>query len=159
MKDENNNLTLMDNSVITASRHSCPFIYFGNMMHSCSRCKMQFKKTNKVGFNYIKWSVKVSSHQQQTEWRCSSHQGSGEAEDGEQGTGGGESGVFTDSGLFPHLHISSCDVISQWLWDNGLPLLTQSNVTPEGILFQRHNINTRTVYSGVNTAHIKLYYT
>lgn len=63
--------------------------------------------------------------------RCS-HQGSGQTEDGEEGTGGGEGGVFADSGLFPHLYVCSSDVISQCLWYHGLPLLTQSNVTPEG---------------------------
>ena len=63
--------------------------------------------------------------------RCS-HQGSGQAEDGEEGTGRGEGGVFANSGLLPHLYVSSSDVISQCLWYHGLPLLTQSNVTPEG---------------------------
>lgn len=63
---------------------------------------------------------------------CSSHQGSGQTEDGEEGAGRGEGGVFADSGFFPHLYISSGDVISQGLWHNRLPLLTQSDVTPEG---------------------------
>lgn len=71
----------------------------------------------------------------ETDRRCSSHQGSGEAKDGEQSTGGGEGGVFAHSGLFPHLHVGSCDVISQLLWDHRLSLLTQSNVTSAGILF------------------------
>lgn len=69
------------------------------------------------------------------------HQGSGEAEDGEEGTSRGEGGVFADSGLLPHLHIGSSDVIREGLRDDGLPLLTQSDVAPEG-----------SVQNGVNTS-------
>lgn len=64
--------------------------------------------------------------------KCNSHQGCGQTEDGEEGTSGGEGGVLADSCLFPHLYISSGDVISQRLWDHGLLLLTHSNVTPRG---------------------------
>lgn len=62
----------------------------------------------------------------------SSHQSSGQTEDGEEGAGRGEGGVFADSGFFPHLYISSSDVISQGLRHDRLPLLTQSDVSPEG---------------------------
>lgn len=61
---------------------------------------------------------------------CNSHQGCGETEDGEEGTSRGEGGVLADSCLFPHLHVSGSDVISQRLWDHRLLFLTHSDVTP-----------------------------
>lgn len=63
---------------------------------------------------------------------CNSHQCRGQTEDGEEGTGGGEGGVLADPCLFPHLHVSGSDVISQRLWDHGLLFLTHSDVTPGG---------------------------
>lgn len=68
-------------------------------------------------------------------WQCSSHQRGGQTQDGEERTGRREGGVFADSGLFPHLHVGSSDVISQRLGHHGLPLLTHSDVTSEGELF------------------------
>lgn len=61
-----------------------------------------------------------------------SHQGSGQTQDGEEGTGRSESGVFADSGFFPHLDVSSSDVIRQRLRHHRLPVLTLGDVTPEG---------------------------
>lgn len=45
--------------------------------------------------------------------RPSSHQGCGQAEDGQERTGRSEGCVFTDSGLFSHLNVSCSDVIGQ----------------------------------------------
>lgn len=58
------------------------------------------------------------------------YQGCGQAQDGQQGAGGGKGGVLADSCLLPHLHIRSCDVISQTLWDDGLLLFTLTDVSP-----------------------------
>jgi len=69
----------------------------------------------------------------QTSPRCISHQRSGQTEDGQEGTCGGEGGVFADSGLFPHLYVSSSDVIAQRLGHHRLPLLTHSDVASGGI--------------------------
>ncbi len=60
-----------------------------------------------------------------------SHQGSGDAQDGQQGPGRGEGGVFTDSRLFPHLYIRSGDVIRQRVRNHRLLLLTLTDVTPD----------------------------
>lgn len=62
----------------------------------------------------------------------SSHQGCGQAEDGQERTGRSEGCVFTDSGLFSHLNISCSDVIGQWFWYHRLLLFAQSNVAPAG---------------------------
>lgn len=63
---------------------------------------------------------------------CGSHQSGGQAQDGEQGTGGGEGGVFADPRFLPHLHVCGGDVVGQRLGHHGLPLLAQGDVTPEG---------------------------
>ena len=65
----------------------------------------------------------------QPKWGCVSHQSSGYTEDGEEGSGGGEGRVLAHSRLLPHLHISSSDVIGQWLGHHRLPLLTHTDVT------------------------------
>lgn len=61
-----------------------------------------------------------------------SHQGSGEAEDGQECTGRGEGTVLADTRLLPHLHVGCRDVISQRLRYDGLSPLTQGDVTSGG---------------------------
>lgn len=60
-----------------------------------------------------------------------------QTQDGQQGAGRGKGGILAASCLLPHLHICSCDVISQDLGDNRLLLLTLTNVSP------KHERNTR----------------
>lgn len=65
--------------------------------------------------------------------RGCSHQSRGQPEDGQEGPGRGEGGVFAHSGFFPHLHVRGGEVVGQRLWHHGLPLLAQRDVPPAGI--------------------------
>ena len=65
--------------------------------------------------------------------RAGAHQCGGQAEDGEQGAGGGEGGVLADPCLLPHLHVGGGDVLGQVLRHHGLPGLAAGHVAPGGV--------------------------
>lgn len=61
-----------------------------------------------------------------------SHQSRGQPQDGQEGPGRGEGGVFAHSRFLPHLHVGGGQVVGQRLWHHGLPLFAQCDVAPAG---------------------------
>ena len=65
------------------------------------------------------------------------YQGSGQTQDGEEGTSRRKGHVFVVAGLFTHFHIGPCDVVREYRRDHWVLLLTQGNVPPHQLHVQR----------------------